>query len=83
MYGSRAFFLRQGRSRMSISRPGGVAPAANCMFCETEIAREIGPRYWPPQLVGFLIAAAGMVAGSLLTPRHETNFPPGRESLSA
>lgn len=38
---------------------------------------------WPPQLVGFLIAAVGMMAGSLLTPRHETTCPPGRESLSA
>ncbi|MGH7257443.1 MAG: sodium:solute symporter family protein [Nitrospiraceae bacterium] len=38
---------------------------------------------WPPQLVGFLIAAVGMVAGSLLTTRHETNCPPGRGSLSA
>jgi solute:Na+ symporter, SSS family len=38
---------------------------------------------WPPQLAGFLIAAAGMIVGSLLSPRHETNFPPARRSLSA
>jgi Na+/proline symporter len=38
---------------------------------------------WPPQLVGFLIAAVGMVAGSLLTTRHQTNSPPGRGSLFA
>ena len=37
---------------------------------------------WPPQLVGFLIAAGGMVAGSLLTPRYEASFTPGRGSLS-
>ncbi len=38
---------------------------------------------WPPQLVGFLIAAAGMILGSLLTPGHEPNVTPDRESLSA
>ena len=38
---------------------------------------------WPPQLAGFLIAAAGMIVGSLLSPRHETNFPPARRSLPA
>ena len=37
---------------------------------------------WPPQLVGLLMAGAGMVAGSLLPPLKRPALSPGREQIS-
>jgi len=39
---------------------------------------------WPPQLVGFLIAAAGMILGSLLSPLgNQASVPPHNAATSA
>jgi Na+/proline symporter len=37
---------------------------------------------WPPQLVGFFMAGAGMLAGSLLPPLRRTSPAPRRDPVS-
>jgi hypothetical protein len=37
---------------------------------------------WPPQLIGFFMAGAGMLAGSLLPPLRRTSRAPSRDPVS-
>jgi solute:Na+ symporter, SSS family len=37
---------------------------------------------WPPQLIGFFMAGAGMVGGSLLPPLRRTSAAPSRDPVS-
>jgi Na+/proline symporter len=37
---------------------------------------------WPPQLIGLVMAGAGMVAGSLLPPFRRTSPTPSRDAIS-